>query len=270
MSLVERGFYPVGEEQRNLLQRRRSHLHDQRRRPLRAALRPVWPAARRAKDEKKPDEKEKSSPALNRYLFVMAQFDESQIRQAGTRSRAGRGQPAERSRSRPKKSRRRESRQASRRKARREESRLTARPRTKKCPQKKTAADETKAEPPAAKTDAAAEEKPAEKPEAKPDAKPASPDEEKRIAIQKENKRKQDEYDDAIKKGEDHVKELNDRFADWYYIISDDVYKKIHLGRNEIVKKKETKEAAEPKPGGLGDLKEFEKGLKPDSDEPQK
>jgi hypothetical protein len=36
------------------------------------------------------------------------------------------------------------------------------------------------------------------------------------------------------------VAELNARFADWYYVISEDVYKKIHLGRNDIVKEAST------------------------------
>ncbi len=83
---------------------------------------------------------------------------------------------------------------------------------------------------------------------------------EKRAAIEKENKRKQDEYDAKVKKGQDRVQELNERFADWYYVISDDVYKKIHLGRVDLVKKIE-------KPKGEGDSVEdfntLEKGLKP-------
>ena len=56
--------------------------------------------------------------------------------------------------------------------------------------------------------------------------------------IVKENKRKQDEYDEQIAKGKARVKELNERFADWYYVISDDVYNKIHLTRNQAVRKK--------------------------------
>ena len=46
-----------------------------------------------------------------------------------------------------------------------------------------------------------------------------------------------------IESGKQKVKELNDRFADWYYVISDDVYRKIHLNHDDIVqkKKKETK-----------------------------
>jgi len=85
----------------------------------------------------------------------------------------------------------------------------------------------------------------AEKPEAKPEAKPEEKKQDalkaERDRIEKEKKRKQEEYDEKIEKGKKHVKELNDRFADWYYIIPDDVYRKIHLGRKDIVKKKEAK-----------------------------
>jgi len=60
-----------------------------------------------------------------------------------------------------------------------------------------------------------------------------------REQIEKENKRKQDEYDAKVKAGQEKAKELNTRFADWYYVISDDVYKKIHLTRADIIKKKD-------------------------------
>ncbi len=59
-----------------------------------------------------------------------------------------------------------------------------------------------------------------------------------RDKIEKENKRKQEEYDEKVKKGEANAKELNGRFADWYYIISDETYRKIHLGIDDIIKKK--------------------------------
>jgi len=80
----------------------------------------------------------------------------------------------------------------------------------------------------------------AKKEDAKKDEKPDPKAERERI--EKENKKKEDEYKEKIKKGEDRVKELNARFADWYYVIADDVYKKIHLGRKDVVKKKEKKE----------------------------
>ncbi len=66
--------------------------------------------------------------------------------------------------------------------------------------------------------------------------------EKERERIEKEYKRKQEEYDEKIEKGEERVKELNARFADWYYVISDDVYKKIHLSRQDVIKKKEKEE----------------------------
>jgi len=77
-----------------------------------------------------------------------------------------------------------------------------------------------------------------------------------RERIEKENKRKQEEYDEKIKKGKEHVEELNGRFADWYYVISNEVYQKIHLSREDVVKKKEKddedKEAGEEKAGPDG------------------
>jgi hypothetical protein len=59
-----------------------------------------------------------------------------------------------------------------------------------------------------------------------------------RKAIEEENQRAQDEYNRSVEGGQKKVKELNERFGDWYYVISNDVYKKIHLTRADIVKKK--------------------------------
>jgi hypothetical protein len=77
--------------------------------------------------------------------------------------------------------------------------------------------------------------------------KPKTPEQLERERIAKENERKQKEYDDKVKKGQEKVKELSSRFADWYYVVSDSTYHKIHLGRDEIVKKK-TPPAGEKKP----------------------
>lgn len=65
-----------------------------------------------------------------------------------------------------------------------------------------------------------------------------------REKVEKENKRKQDEYDQKVAEAKKRVAELNDRFADWYYVISDDVYRKIHLGHDDVFKKKEKAEEA--------------------------
>jgi hypothetical protein len=99
-------------------------------------------------------------------------------------------------------------------------------------------------------------EEPAAKPDAKPDAKPAAkPDAPKtdvkaeQERIKKENQRKLDQYKEKTAEGKKQVEALNARFADWYYIIPDSVYRKTHLSRTDVVKKKEKKEDAE-KPGG--------------------
>jgi len=61
---------------------------------------------------------------------------------------------------------------------------------------------------------------------------------EERRRVERENRRKQDEYDEKVKAAQKRVKELNGRFADWYYVVSDDEYAKIHLDRAGVVQKK--------------------------------
>lgn len=73
------------------------------------------------------------------------------------------------------------------------------------------------------------------------------------------NARAQDEYDTKIEEGKKAAAELNRRFGDWFYIISEDVYKKIRIGHEQIVKKKEQGDAAEiidldPSYGGFPEL----------------
>jgi hypothetical protein len=64
---------------------------------------------------------------------------------------------------------------------------------------------------------------------------------ENRRRVERENRRKQDDYDDKVKAAQKRVRELNGRFADWYYVVSDLEYTKIHLGRNSMVQKAESK-----------------------------
>lgn len=74
---------------------------------------------------------------------------------------------------------------------------------------------------------------------------PAEETEEQKTArenIERENKRKQDAYDTQVKEAQQKVKELNDRFSDWYYVIPNDVYKKIRLTREQILKQPELDE----------------------------
>ena len=65
--------------------------------------------------------------------------------------------------------------------------------------------------------------------------------------IQKENQRKLDERADKIKSAREKVNEMNSRFADWYYVIAEDSYQKIHLGHSDIIK-----ESEEAKKEGFG------------------
>lgn len=74
---------------------------------------------------------------------------------------------------------------------------------------------------------------------------PATETEEQKMAretIEHENKLKQDEYDTKVKEAQKKVKELNDRFSDWYYVIPNDVYKKIRLTREQVLKERELDE----------------------------
>ena len=74
-----------------------------------------------------------------------------------------------------------------------------------------------------------------------------------RQRIEADNKRKTDDYNATVKKGKDRAKQLNDRFADWYYFITEDDYKKVHVGPADVIKKKAAPEgAAAPSTPGLG------------------
>ena len=69
---------------------------------------------------------------------------------------------------------------------------------------------------------------------------------EQRRLVERENHRKQDEYDEKLKAAQKRVRDLNNRFADWYYVVSDKEYAKIHLDRTSVVQKKEEKPADAP------------------------
>lgn len=61
---------------------------------------------------------------------------------------------------------------------------------------------------------------------------------ESRRQVERENRRKQESFDEKVAEGKKRVEELNGRFADWYYIVSDEEYKKIHLERKAVIKTK--------------------------------
>jgi hypothetical protein len=132
-----------------------------------------------------------------------------------------------------------------------------AQPATETPPAEAAKADESKNEtpaepaetPPAASEDAKKEEAPAAD---------ATADKEKerekimaeRKRIEDENQRKNKDYEELLKKGAEQVKELNLRFGDWYFVVDDSVFKKVRLGRNDVIKKKEPPKTEGAAPAG--------------------
>lgn len=66
--------------------------------------------------------------------------------------------------------------------------------------------------------------------------------ESERERIRKENDRKQNEYQEKLKKAQEKVRELNGRFAEWYYVIPDEMYTKIRLNLSDLFKDAEKEE----------------------------
>jgi hypothetical protein len=95
-------------------------------------------------------------------------------------------------------------------------------------------ADETKKDKEPKSDEKPAETKPAD-PTLDPAARAEAEFERKRII--RENETKQKDYDTKIKEGQRKAKLLNERFAEWYYVIPDDVYRKIHLGKSDIIQR---------------------------------
>jgi hypothetical protein len=59
--------------------------------------------------------------------------------------------------------------------------------------------------------------------------------EEARQRIEESNQRRQAEHEQALADGRKKAAELNARFADWYYVISDDVYKRIKVRTADLL-----------------------------------
>jgi hypothetical protein len=70
------------------------------------------------------------------------------------------------------------------------------------------------------------------------------------------NERLAKEHGEATAKAHERVRQLNDRFADWYYVISDSVYQKIRVGRAGLVKATAGEPAAPAGPLPAGPLPE--------------
>lgn len=60
-----------------------------------------------------------------------------------------------------------------------------------------------------------------------------------RKEIEQRNQQKLDEYAAKIEQGEQKVATLNQRFGDWYYVVSEDVFSKISLSRGDVITEKE-------------------------------
>jgi len=73
--------------------------------------------------------------------------------------------------------------------------------------------------------------------------------------VEKMNQREQERYDAEIESGKKRAAELSARFADWYYVISEDVYKKIHLAEGNVFRiKSEAPDFGMPWDGGIPGL----------------
>jgi hypothetical protein len=78
---------------------------------------------------------------------------------------------------------------------------------------------------------------------------------EDRRQVERENRRKQESFDEKVVEGKKRVAELNGRFADWYYIVSDEEFEKIHLNREAVIKAK-AESASDTAPGSTGPVPE--------------
>jgi len=72
----------------------------------------------------------------------------------------------------------------------------------------------------------------------------AKKEEEAHKAKKDDYDRKKKEYDGKVAAGRKRTQELSNRFADWYYVISADYFKKLRRSREELVRPK----SAPPKP----------------------
>ena len=132
----------------------------------------------------------------------------------------------------------------------------------------KPAAQEPAAENPAPAADKPATDTPA--PAQSQDAKPAPKQETEeelkerleaaRERIAKENQIKIDNRNEKIAASRSKVQELNARFSEWYYVVSDAAYKKLKVSRDQLIVPKGSSSSAPPA-GGAGLPPGFPGGL---------
>jgi hypothetical protein len=216
------------------------------------------PDAKGAKPDAKDAKEDKSDKGVHRYLFVMAEFDENAIKRPELQKlpdlpTTPSGKPADAAT--PDKAKEQATAKAG------------EKPVDPKAAPKKDEAASKKDEPAAAKKDADAAKKdsaaakkddPAAK---KEDAAKKAPAQEKdpekimaeRKTIEAENQKKVADYQALVKKGQENVKDLNLRFGDWYFVVNDDVFRKIRLSKDKVVKKKEKKADAAAGAAGKND-----------------
>lgn len=99
--------------------------------------------------------------------------------------------------------------------------------------------EELPAESEAEEADSESEEGEAAEAEEGEGAEDADNTEDERAEVEQRNARALAEYEQKVADAKKRVEELNDRFGDWYYVIADDVYKKIAIGRDDLVSAKE-------------------------------
>jgi hypothetical protein len=192
---------------------------------------------------------------VHRYLFVMARLNEGAVKRpeleelpalpeqaaaSASEQAAGENQSASDSETKPATDQPADGTPASSEAAKEDNPAETTEAKAAEQPEGESAADDANADDENKADEAAAggdEAKPADKKEG--DVKNVIAE---RSRIEQENQRKLKEYEESLQKGRDNVKELNLRFGDWYFVVADDVFKKIRLNRDNVIKKKEKKE----------------------------
>jgi len=209
-----------------------------------------------AKDAKadKGDKGDKSD--VHRYMFVMARFDESSVKRpeleklpelpAGADAKANpAAPPAKPADTAAKKDETAKKDDAAAKKDDAAAKKDDAKKKKDDAAKKKEKDAAAKKEDAAAKKDENAAKK--DDAAAKKDEAAANKDVDKIIAdrkrIEQENQKKLDQYQTLIKKGQENVKELNLRFGDWYFVVDDDVFHKIRVSKDKVIKKKEAPKA---------------------------
>ena len=190
--------------------------------------------SRRADTETDESGKEKSS-GVNRYIFVMAEFnttaiEKPQLEELPEPDGAAKAEATDEPKKDGEASEDKDDKKANE-KASEEE----------KPGEVEIAKDDAGEAEPAEKEDGEAKPETADNKDKK-DEKDAAELAAQREKIEKENQRKIDEYEEKVAEAKKKVVELNARFADWYYVIPNSVYEKIHLGRQDIIVKKKPEE----------------------------